>query len=136
MRQCMKEYPLRYHVFPYRSAPDLLLDICLTNRWGEPVYTLTSLGSGGGGGHPLPADSSNMTRLFIYRVTIPNFPFAHPHNQFQSYSWRPSLEEARIEAAQFVLACLRVSPDYVYSNSSNSNADMTPHPQVNFLRFN
>jgi hypothetical protein len=81
-----------------------LHDICLTNRWGEPVYTLTSIGGGEGGG-----------RLYIYRVTIPQFPFPQPHNQFQSYSWRPSPEEAKLEAAQFVLACLRISPDFVCS---------------------
>jgi hypothetical protein len=106
------------------------LDICLANRWGEPVYTLTSLAGGTGA-----ETNQQPPRLYIYRVAIPHFPFPYPHNQFQSYSWRPSLEEARIEAAQFVLACLRISPDYVYNSGSSSSSNsqggpLASHPQV------
>jgi len=92
------------------------------------VYSLTSLGTGVEG-----------ARLYIYRVTIPQFPFPHPHNQFQSYGWRPSPEEAKLEAAQFVLACLRISPDYVCSLGAAAAATqpaappatMASLPQVN-----
>jgi hypothetical protein len=82
------------------------------------VYSLTSLGSG----------MEGAPRLYIYRVTIPQFPFPHPHNQFQSYGWRPSPEEAKLEAAQFVLACLRISPDYVCSMGAAAAATAAPPP--------
>jgi hypothetical protein len=85
----------------------------------------------GGTGFSSTEPTNQQPRLYIYRVAIPHFPFPYPHNQFQSYSWRPSLEEARIEAAQFVLACLRISPDYVYSSSSSNNSGaVPPHAQV------
>lgn len=121
----------------FRSAPDLLLDICLANRWGEPIYTLTSLAAGGvitsGGGNGGSPDTSSISgggpRLYIYRVAIPQFPFPPPHNQFQSYSWRITPEEARTEAAHFVLACLRVSPDYLYSGTVGGGT-MAPHTQA------
>ena len=63
----------------------------------------------------------------IFQVTIPNYPFQHPHNVFQTYNLKPTPEEARLEAAQFVLACLRISPEYLCNISSFNPASI---PQV------
>jgi len=101
-----KPFPLHNLAF-YRPATDLLHDVCVGNRWGEPQYTL----------QVAPASPDGTLKMYIYKVTIPNFPFPQPHNVFQPYSLKGSVEEARQEAAQFVLTCLRVSPEYLYSLS-------------------
>jgi len=95
--------PIPHTVTTYRPAPDILHDICQNNNWGEPVYSLIASGEEG----------TTSEKAFIYKVTIPNFPLQHPNNVFQSMVWKNSLEEARLEAAQVVLTCLRISPEYV-----------------------
>jgi len=95
--------PLPHTVTTYRPAPDILQDICQNNNWGDPVYSLLAPGEEG----CVPE------KAFIYKVTIPNFPLQHPNNVFQSMSWKTTPEEAKLEAAQVVLACLRISPEYV-----------------------
>jgi len=98
--------PLPHTVTTYRPATDLLLDICQNSNWGEPVYTLISSPQGEEG-------EANTEKMFIYKVTIPNFPLPPPNNVFQSMNWKPSQEDAKLEAAQLVLTCLRISPEYV-----------------------
>jgi len=98
--------PLPHTVTTYRPATDLLLDICQNNNWGEPVYSLISSNQG-------EDEEANTEKMFIYKVTIPNFPLPPPNNVFQSMNWKPSHEDAKLEAAQLVLTCLRISPEYV-----------------------
>jgi len=98
--------PLPHTMTTYRPATDLLLEICLNSNWGEPLYSLIS--SEPEEDTEVPADN-----MYIYKVTIPNFPLPSPNNTFQSLNWKPTTEDAKIEAAQMVLTCLRISPEYV-----------------------
>jgi len=98
---------LPHHVTTYRPAPDILQDVCQNNNWGEPVYSLLTSGEEGNSGTP-PGE-----KLYLYKVTIPNFPLPHPSNVFQSINWKTNPEDAKLESAQVVLACLRISPEYV-----------------------
>jgi len=146
--QQSKNISLQHMAF-YRTAPELLADICLSNNWGEPQYALTIA----------PASTFGQIKMYIYKITIPNFPIPPPNNTFQPYALKTSAEEARAEAAHFVLACLRISPEYfinigatyplqpaqVYpvnpatyhgvpltiSSSSTSSYSPCPHPPVN-----
>ena len=68
--------PLPHTVTTYRPATDLLLDICQNNNWGEPVYSLISSNQG-------EDEEANTEKMFIYKVTIPNFPLPPPNNVFQ-----------------------------------------------------
>lgn len=106
--------PTNYAYF--RSAPDILADICLANRWGEPVYTLSVT----------QTSTDGSIKMYLYKVTIPNFPFPAPHNVFQSYNLKPSLEEAKLEAAQFVLACLRISQEYMFTYTPTNVPQVYP----------
>jgi len=96
---------LPHTVTTLRAAPDILQDICQNNNWGEPVYSLLTSGE--------ETNSTATEKLFLYKVTIPNFPLPHPSNVFQSINWKPSPEEAKLEAAQVVLTCLRIAPEYI-----------------------
>jgi len=98
--------PLPHTVTTYRPAPDILQDICQNSNWGEPNYSLIS--SAPGEDSEDPAE-----KMYIYKVTIPNFPLPPPNNVFQSLNWKPTPEDAKMEAAQMVLTCLRISPEYV-----------------------
>jgi len=102
-------FPLPHTVTTYRPAPEILQDICQNNNWGDPVYSLlvSPVVSGE------EASTGSTEKAFIYKVTIPNFPLQHPNNVFQTVAWKCSPEEAKLEAAQVVLACLRISPEYV-----------------------
>lgn len=111
--------PIPHTVTTYRPAPDILHDICQNNNWGDPVYSLIASGEEGG----TPSE-----KAFIYKVTIPNFPLQHPNNVFQSMVWKSSLDEARLEAAQVVLTCLRISPEYVAAVVRPTTFDPNAHP--------
>jgi len=106
--------PTNYAYF--RSAPDILTDICMTNRWGEPLYTLSVT----------QTSTDGSIKMYLYKVTIPSFPFPAPHNVFQSYNLKPSLEEAKLEAAQFVLACLRISQEYMCTYTQTNVPQVYP----------
>jgi len=97
---------LPHTVTTYRPAPEILMDICQNNNWGEPVYSLITSA-------PSEEGESTAEKMYIYKVTIPNFPLPTPNNAFQSLNWKPTLEDAKLEAAQLVLTCLRISPEYV-----------------------
>merc|ERR1719481_2391581 len=119
-----------HHIQALRPPQDVLQDICVANSWGEPVYSLVtgssgSLGSPGGAGAGVGAGagageqeggeggspSPPQEKLYTYKVTLPNFPLPHPNNVFQSPNWKVSPDEAKCEAAQLVLTCLRVYPE-------------------------
>ena len=68
--------PLPHTMTTYRPATDLLLEICLNSNWGEPLYSLIS--SEPEEDTEVPADN-----MYIYKVTIPNFPLPSPNNTFQ-----------------------------------------------------
>jgi len=85
-----------------KTAPDLLQEICQNNHWGDPIYQIQT-----------SAEDTTGEMCYLYKVTIPNFPVPAPNNLFQSCNWKPTKDDAKIEAAQFILACLRITPDYV-----------------------
>jgi len=97
-----KNMSLPHSVTTYRPAPDLLQEICQNNHWGDPIYQIQT-----------SAEDTTGEICYLYKVTIPNFPVPAPNNLFQSCNWKPTKDDAKIEAAQFILACLRITPDYV-----------------------
>lgn len=97
-----KNMNLPHSVTTYRPAPDLLQEICNNNQWGDPIYQLQS-----------SSDEASGELMYLYKVVVPNFPVPSPNNAFQSCNWKPTVDDAKIEAAQFILACLRITPEYV-----------------------
>ena len=78
--------PVHRHL-SLRSSVEQLQDICLSQGWGEPLYSLVSAGvsagvSGDGG------EEASKAGQFSYKVSLPNFPLPAPHNTFQSTGWK------------------------------------------------
>ena len=71
--------PVHRHL-SLRSTVEQLQDICLSQGWGEPLYSLVP-GDGGD-------DGSKTGGQFCYKVSLPNFPLPAPHNTFQSSGWK------------------------------------------------
>ena len=95
--------PVHRHL-SLRSTVEQLQDICLSQGWGEPLYSLLSAEAG---------EETSKAGQFCYKVSLPNFPLPAPHNTFQSSGWKLTAEEAKAEVAGLVLSVLRVSPEYL-----------------------
>ena len=74
--------PVHRHL-SLRSSVEQLQDICLSQGWGEPLYSLVSAGVSGDGG-----EEASKAGQFSYKVSLPNFPLPAPHNTFQSTGWK------------------------------------------------
>ena len=62
-----------------RSSVEQLQDICLSQGWGEPLYSLLTAEGG---------EEASKAGQFCYKVSLPNFPLPAPHNTFQSSGWK------------------------------------------------
>ena len=69
--------PVHRHL-SLRSTVEQLQDICLSQGWGEPLYSLVSGLPGEAG------EEGSKAGQFCYKVSLPNFPLPAPHNTFQS----------------------------------------------------
>ncbi|XP_037069856.1 probable RNA-binding protein 46 isoform X2 [Pollicipes pollicipes] len=86
----------------HRKPVEILHDLCINNKWGEPQYQLHSTTKTTGQADP-------PIQLFMYKVTVPSLP--PEYNTFQGSRLSLNPEEARLLAAEVALSQLGVPLD-------------------------
>lgn len=83
-------------ITPQNWSPDqILLAVCKTNNWGEPIYRLNCA-----------REPSSGVTLYHYNVILPHYPALYPDNVFQVQKWMMTDLGAKNLAAQHILSSL------------------------------
>ncbi|XP_043237034.1 APOBEC1 complementation factor-like isoform X1 [Amphibalanus amphitrite] len=110
---------------PMRNAAQILVDLCINNKWGEPQYQLLSTSK--------QTPQADTVQLFMYKVTIPTLP--PEYNTFQGSRLSLYPEEAKVLAAETALSQLGVPLENGEGPGSPPQA-MLPRPMVPNGAFN